>query len=157
VTLSGDLDLAATAYIVGPATIPTATYASISVFPSQSLDIKEARSVQISMAASATLAAQGILIQLEAEGDDMKLTYDSDGGTVDFAGVNAVAEINLIGIGDEDPDVRISGGATAYLRGRAYAALAYEGANVEVIGSGLTCVGVEVSTQLHVRPRCAYD
>jgi hypothetical protein len=106
--------------------------------------------VIINMAPSAAVAAQGILIQLEADGDDMNLTYDSDGGTVDFAGVNAVANINLIGVGDDEPEVSIHGTATAYLGGQSYTALAYERANVEVTGSGLACLAVEVSTQLHV-------
>jgi hypothetical protein len=109
------------------------------------------------MAPSATVAAQGMLIQLEADGDDMNLTYDSDGGTVKFAGRNAVANINLIGVGDGEPEVSIHGTATAYLGGQSYTALAYESANVEVTGSGLVCLAVEVRTQLHVRPRRAYD
>jgi hypothetical protein len=113
--------------------------------------------VIINMAASATLAAQGVQIQLEADDDDMNLTYDSDGGTVKFAGRNAVANINLIGAGDGEPEVSIHRTATAYLGGQSYTALAYESANVEVTGSGLVCLAVEVSTQLHVRPRRAYD
>jgi hypothetical protein len=151
--LSGSLPFAgapdsnrATAYIIGPATIPTATYASISIFPSQSLDLTGASNVIINMAPLVTLAAQGILIQVKADGDDMNLTYDSDGGTVNFAGQNAVANINLIGVGDDEADVRIHGGASAYLGGRDYAAFAYDGANVEVTGSGLSCIAVEVSS-----------
>jgi len=109
------------------------------------------------MAPSATLAVRGVSIQLEADGDDMNVTYDSNGGTVDFAGVNAVAGINLIGAGDDEPDVSIHGSATAYLGGQSYTAVAYESANVEVTGSGLACLAVEVSTQLRVRLRCPQD
>lgn len=86
-----------------------------------------------------------------ANNDDIRLTYDARGGSVNLAGENAIGDITLLGVSNEDIFVRIHRNARALLRGEEYAALVYESAAVDVAGFHVTCTAVEVRGNSWVR------
>jgi len=134
----------AVAHIIGSATIPVATLASISVYPSQSLSLNGASNVVIDVAPSASLSVSGEMLFVDAQGGFNAVNMVSNGGSLSIGGNGSQADITLTG-GNGGRNVFGLDSAQANLRGDNYEAAFFEMAVAQVYGSAVLCRASEVS------------
>ena len=122
-----------------------ATWASLSVYASQTLSLTAASNVAIVADPFASLSVSGELLYVTAQGGPNTVNMISQGGSLAIGGEGSEADLTFVGSGTGGIDVVGSDLATINLRGNNYGALLYESAVAQVYGSTLVCRAAEVS------------
>jgi hypothetical protein len=151
VTLSGTylpnvptISRAVATIIGGTATIPTATYASIRISPSQSLSVQGVEDLNLDLDTGASVYVEGGLINLDAQNGGSTVTMIAQEGQASLGGLGTTGDINFIGQQD-NAYIYGSGGAEVRMDGSFYQAYMIDQAVGTAYGSTVKCEAYTVS------------
>lgn len=130
--------------IGGTATIPTATYATISVAPSLGLTLSDADNVVIDLGNAASASVQGGPIYLDAPMGGSTVTMIADSGSANLGGADTRGDINFVGQVD-DARIYAYSGAEVRMDGSLYQAIIEDNARGTAYGSTIKCEAYFVS------------
>lgn len=140
----------AVATIVGDsASIPTATYPSIQISPSQSVTLRGADNVHLGLGAGSSVDVEGGYISLVALAGEAQVTMVARSGSAALGGAGTTADINFVG---EDDNAFIYGNSGFVVRmdGPFYQGYMFDGAVGTAYGATVKCEAHSVSSSHRV-------